>query len=84
MPLDEEEINLYCITPLKFQSLYLLFQHSPNYPDLYGKAINSPRVMGNGCKHYLWNNIFESVNYIILRIPQGFSLINRIKSEFLA
>lgn len=64
MTLCEEEINLYCITALKFQSLYLLFQHNPDYPDIK-RGVNSPRVMKNGCKHHLWNNIFETVNQII-------------------
>lgn len=65
MTLCEREISLYCITALKFQSFYLLFQHSPDYPDLYIERVNSPIVMENGCKHYLQNNIFESINHIV-------------------
>lgn len=65
MTLCEREINLYCIIPLKCQILYLFFQQSPDYPNLNGVSVNSPRVMENGCKHYLQNNIFEIINQII-------------------
>ena len=62
MTLCKGEINLYCIVPLKFQSLYLIFQQSPDYPDLYKVSVNSLGVMKNGHKHYLQNNISEIIN----------------------